>query len=143
MDNNILLSIHPHHIAKIQTGEKRYELRRSNPCRLSAGCRGLIYATYPVKRIVGSFQVGEIYDRHPAELWEPLQRYFGIDKNKFSNYFEGCDVGTAIEIKNYQPLTNPIPRLDLIMMWGLVPPQSYRYITNDLFVDLLNYEKNM
>ena len=143
MDNYILLSIKPHHIAKIQTGEKRYELRRINPRRLFAGCRGLIYATYPVKQIVGSFEVGEIYERHLAELWALLQKDLGIDKNEFSNYFESCVRGTAIEIKNYKPFTNPIPRLDFIKIWGLVPPQSYRYISNNLFLDLLNYEEKI
>lgn len=64
----VLISIHPHHAEAILSGIKKVELRRV-PIREEFEFLAL-YATAPVKGIVGFCRVSRVVSAPPSLLWE-------------------------------------------------------------------------
>ena len=121
---DVLLSIRPKYVEAIINGNKRYEFRKvifkNNVATV------YIYSTSPKKRIVGNFQVGDIIEDHPSNLWERFKDQSGIEHSEFFRYFNGRDRGFAIEIEKLNRFERPIDPKELFP--GFVPPQSFRYI---------------
>ena len=122
---DVLLSIKPRYVKSIIDGEKRYEFRKK-VFRNPSVSRVLIYSSSPVKKIVASFEVGKILEDRPADLWENVKDYAGIDDRAFFDYFAGKSRAFAIEIQDLQELPEPIDPREAIP--GFVPPQSYCYM---------------
>lgn len=122
---NLLLSIKPKYVEKIIDGTKKYEFRK-------VGFRDrdidfvYIYASSPIKKIVGKFEVKEIIEGEPPALWEELKDYSGIDEEEFFSYFRGKSRGLAIGIDNLDIFKKPLdPNAHL---QNFTPPQSFKYI---------------
>lgn len=114
-----LMSIKPWFAEAILVGDKTVELRRRRP-RLDPGSWVLIYASSPVKAVVGWFEVGAVVEADPATLWHRLRRTAGVTRTEFDDYFSGRPVGYGIEIAEVGR-TNPIHP-------GIRPPQSWQYL---------------
>ena len=93
---NLLISIKPEFVKKILSHEKLYEFRKTifkqNVDKI------FIYATYPVKKIVGYFEACEIICKSPMELWNLFAEVSGISKKEFFKYYRNSDKGFAIKI---------------------------------------------
>jgi predicted transcriptional regulator len=122
---DVLLSIKPKYVKSIIGGEKRYEFRKRNFKNREIN-RIYIYSSSPVKKIVGTFEIGGILEDHPVALWENVREYAGINDRDFFSYFEGKSRAFAIEIQNLQEFNEPIDPYETIP--GFVPPQSYCYM---------------
>ena len=85
----------------------------------------VIYATSPVKKIVGEFETGGIVSGAPDDVWEKCNEFAGIDRALFDVYFQKSKVAYAIKIRNVVRYDNP---LDLFAAYGIKPPQSFCYI---------------
>lgn len=121
----VLLSIRPEYAEKILTGEKRYEFRRCVP-KAGGLTTVVIYATLPVGRVIGEFQVEQILSEKPSKLWARTRAYAGITRDFFDQYFAGKDCGHAIEIRTAKRYVKP-KLLSHILPSG-VAPQSFCYI---------------
>lgn len=119
-----LLSIHPQFAAAILNGDKKVEFRRRAPS--SATSHVIVYATAPVKRIVGWFRVGAFESEPPSVLWERFGEIGGIKAADFARYFDACDWGTAIRVADVARVEPPAP-IEAVGA-GVCPPQSFRYI---------------
>ena len=84
-----------------------------------------IYATSPVKKIVGIFKISSIIEDSPSALWDRLKDHAGISEEEFFDYFGSKETGFALEIKDVQKFENPIDPRALIP--NFVPPQSFHY----------------
>lgn len=93
----ILLSIKPEYVEKLFAGSKKYEFRRR--CCKKQVSKIVIYATYPLMKVVGEMEVNRILKDSPICLWEKTQEYAGISKDSFFRYFHGCTVAYGYEIK--------------------------------------------
>ncbi len=127
---NVLMSIKPEFVNRILTGEKQYEFRKSifkeNVERI------YIYSSYPVKKIVGYFEVDEIIHKSPEELWNSYSEVSGISKKDFFEYFKDREKGYAIKINNLKVFD------EFIEMKDYTGPQSFCYIENsDYLMKLL------
>lgn len=123
--NKILLSIHPEYAFAILGGLKGFEFRRVPPKRLPAII--YLYATAPVKKIVGTCHGISLITLPPAELWEFCRFGAGIGANEFYKYFEGCELAHAIKVtprdRFKKPLTLSELKYDITR-----PPQSFQYL---------------
>ena len=93
----VMLSIKPEYVEKIFSGEKKYEFRRNifkNPNIKSV----VIYSTFPVKKVIGEFQIEEVIKGTPEQLWNLAPNSTGISEEKFYKYFENREKGYAIKI---------------------------------------------
>lgn len=121
----VLLSIKPEFAFKIFNGTKRYEYRRILFKRPEVKTI-IVYASNPVKKVIGEFDIENILHDEPDTLWDRTGDYSGISKELFFNYFENASKGYAIAVKSPHIYTNPLP-LDSFMLSS--PPQSFVYIT--------------
>ncbi len=121
---NVLLSIKPKYVNEIVNGNKRYEFRKSVFRKRDNVDRVYIYASAPVKRIVGAFTIKTIMEEHPEELWRICKEFSGISEVEFFDYFRDRDKSYAIEIGMLE-LFDPIDPKDRIPDFS--PPQSFCY----------------
>jgi predicted transcriptional regulator len=124
----VLLSIKPEFVEKIFAGEKRYEFRKS-AFKNREVKTVVVYATQPIGKLVGEFDVREIVVGTPSEIWERTQDAAGISQEFFDAYFHGRRCAFALAIENVQEYAEPKPPSDLYE--NFVAPQSYMYVGND------------
>ncbi|UST64021.1 ASCH domain-containing protein [Pseudomonas moraviensis] len=121
----VLLSIKPEYANKILSGEKRFEFRKVS--FTNSGVKTVvIYATKPVGKVVGEFEILDIYSDSPSKIWEKTKKYAGIDKEFFDSYYEGKRIAVAIAVGEVQRYKNPIELAEL--GGSTTAPQSFRYM---------------
>lgn len=119
----ILLAIRPEFVDKILNGQKKFEFRRRIPSALVE--KIIIYATAPVKKVVGVAHVREIISMSPNDLWNETHEFAGIGREFFYSYFSGCDVAHAYVLENVQKYKQPRVLSEL----GIVAaPQNFVYV---------------
>ncbi len=126
---NVLLSVRPRYADAIMRGEKRFEFRRSLFKHRDVE-RVFIYATSPVKRIIGSFSIKAILHERPQDLWKVTKASAGICKEDFFEYFKRVEKGYAIEIDGVVPFKTPLDPSDVIP--DFTAPRSFRYVPDSL-----------
>src|SRR5215203_6335684 len=102
----VLLSIKPEFAQKIFDGTKKYEFRRSifkNPDIKTI----VVYASSPVQKVIGEFEIEEIINTDLEDLWSQTEKHSGISKDYFLKYFSGKQNGFAIQIKNTKKYKSP------------------------------------
>jgi len=130
---NLLISIHPEHVDKILSGEKKWEYRKSIFRKDKNEIdQAYIYCTSPVKEIVASFKIGRILKDSPEELWKQTKKESGTDKQQFMEYFDGHEVGYSIEITGLEKLEESVDPYEEIEDFHA--PQGYCYIENFKFL---------
>lgn len=120
----VLLSIKPEFAFKIFDGTKKFEFRKvifKNPNVKTV----VVYASSPVQRVIGEFEIEDILSSAPNEIWRQTKQYSGISEDFFYEYFAGRKIAHAIKIKNIKKYRQP---LNLQANYNVVPPQSYVYL---------------
>ncbi|URA10895.1 ASCH domain-containing protein [Thermospira aquatica] len=119
----VILSIKPEFVEKIINGEKKFEYRRKIFKKDVE--KVIIYASSPIKLVVGEFIIEDILSRKLDELWELTKEESGISKQYFYEYFKGLDNGYAIKIKEFKRYEKPCNLRNLNIFYT---PQSFVYI---------------
>jgi predicted transcriptional regulator len=120
----VLLSIKPEFALKIFNGSKRYEYRRAI-FKNQEVSRVIVYASEPIKQIIGEFEIEDILHEDPQSLWVKTKRYAGISERRFFDYFTNKSKGYAIKVKATRVYDDPLP-LSSFMISS--PPQSFMYL---------------
>ncbi|MGE8653805.1 MAG: ASCH domain-containing protein [Acinetobacter gandensis] len=121
----VLLSIKPEYADKILSGEKRFEFRKS--IFKKEGIRTVvIYATMPVGKVIGEFNIKSILSDKPEFIWDRTCDLSGITKSFFDSYFYERSKAYAIEVESVKKYDTPICLSDI--KTGLKAPQSFTYI---------------
>ena len=123
----VLISIHPRYVDLISSGEKKVEFRKRKFSRKIK--RFVVYSTAPVCKIVGFFDVDSIECATPQELWDEYSSVGGIAQKDFFDYYANTSTAVGIRIKKYTPFANAFD----ISFLNTVPPQSYKYLTDEEF----------
>lgn len=120
----VLLSIKPEFAFKIFEGTKKFEFRKvifKNPNVKTV----VVYASSPVQRVIGEFEIEDILSFTPSEIWMRTKKLSGISEDFFFEYFANRDIAHAIKIKNTKKYEQP---LNLKESFNVFPPQSYVYL---------------
>ena len=102
----VVLSIKPEFADKIFQGTKKYEFRRAifkNP----EVKKIIVYASSPVQKIIGEFDIDQIITHDLRTLWNKTKKYSGISEDFFFEYFVNKENGFAIKIKNTKLYRTP------------------------------------
>lgn len=122
----VLLSIKPEYAERIFNGEKKYEYRRSLFKREDVKIV-VVYATKPIGKVIGEFEIDDILKGEPQSIWERTKSYAGIDEDSYSKYFSERKTGFAIGIKEARVYEEPLDLKELNPNIKY-PPQSFMYI---------------
>ncbi|CAN7642599.1 ASCH domain-containing protein [Phenylobacterium sp. LjRoot219] len=128
----VLLSIKPEYVERIFDGTKRYEFRR-RPYTNRNVKTVVVYATKPVGKIVGEFDVDDILGQAPDDLWRETAALSGISRDFFDAYFEGREVAYALKIGAVRAYAEPIA--PEAVMENFTAPQSYMYLSDQAPAD--------
>lgn len=120
----VLLSIKPQFALRIFDGSKRYEYRRTIFKRGEVKTV-VVYASEPIKQVIGEFEIGEILHEEPEALWAKTGDHAGITKKRFFEYFTNKCKGYAIKVRTTRMYDAPLP-LNSFMVSS--PPQSFMYL---------------
>ncbi|MBI0094666.1 MULTISPECIES: ASCH domain-containing protein [Gilliamella] len=121
----VLLSIKPEFVEKILSGEKKYEFRKKLFKRQSVKTI-VIYATMPIGKVVGEFDIDHVISDEPNLVWEKTKKYAGVSKSFYDEYFEEKSLAFAIAVGKVTLYDEP----KSLNYFGknIVAPQSYRYL---------------
>lgn len=120
----VLLSIKPEFAFKIFEGTKKYEFRKVIFKRPNIKTV-VVYASSPVQKVIGEFEIEDILSSTPDEIWKETQKKSGITKEFFKAYFSEKETAYAIKIRNVKRYEE---ELDLKEEFNLLPPQSFAYL---------------
>ncbi|MYB10905.1 MAG: ASCH domain-containing protein [Acidimicrobiia bacterium] len=124
----IVLSLRPRFAEAILAGTKTVELRRTRP-RIEVPTRALLYATTPIRALLGTCIITEVRSADLTALWREYGSSSELSHSEFKHYFDGLDVGTALTLAHQQPLDRMVPLQDLrANPRGFRPPQSFAYV---------------
>lgn len=119
----ILLSINPQHVQSIFEGKKEYEFRKIQ-CKEEVD-KIIIYATYPVMKVVAEVDVEEILIDTPKEIWNKTKKKSGISQEFFFKYYAGKTKAIAYKLRNLNIFEEPRTLQDYSIS---APPQSFVYV---------------
>lgn len=132
----VILSIKPEFAEKIFNGSKKYEFRRSifkDPTVKKI----IVYASAPISKIVGEFEIDKILRSELNTLWSKTKEYSGISEEYYLKYFEGKKEGDALKIKKPHKYEDHLSIKD---DFGLVPPQSFAYLKESKYTrQIINF----
>lgn len=120
----VVLSIKPEFAYKIFNGSKKFEFRKAifkNEDVTSV----IVYASSPVQKVIGEFEIGKIFNNDLETLWNLTKKHSGITEEYFYEYFSEREKGFAIQVKNKKQYK--IPKC-LKSDFNLHPPQSFAYV---------------
>ncbi len=124
----IVLSLKPRFAEAILAGTKTVELRRTTS-KIEVPTRALLYATTPVRALLGTCIITDVRSANLTALWREHGSRSELSHNEFKRYFEGLDVGTALTLSHQRPLDRTVPLQDLrANPRGFRPPQSFAYV---------------
>jgi predicted transcriptional regulator len=131
----LLMSIKPRFANAILDGEKTVELRRKAPTQTPPTV--VIYGSGSERRILGTAQLDGVHTAPPDEIWSRFGERAGVTRADFDLYFVGCELASALELSDPNRVRAEID-LDGLREMGIRPPQSWRYLSDDLLEALLN-----
>ena len=120
----VLLSIKPEFAEKIFNGTKKYEFRRSVFKNKDVKTI-VVYASSPVQRVIGEFEIDSIINEDLPLLWNKTKDHSGITENFFFEYFNNKEKGYAIKIKRAKKYDKSLSLKD---DFNASPPQSFMYL---------------
>jgi predicted transcriptional regulator len=130
MPKFIFISVRPDYAFKIINKQKTIELRKNMPS-VETGDYLIIYATMPVKTVIGYAKIKKVFKTHPLKMWNEHSDKLGIDKKAFDKYYSGSKVSIGIEINSVTKLNTGIPLQKIKDVFpSFTPPQTYKYFTN-------------
>jgi predicted transcriptional regulator len=127
---NAILSIKPKYVRHIIDGTKRFEFRKQPLPK--AIKRVFIYSSAPEQRIIGHFQISQIVEDTPKNLWNRFSKKAGISSTEFFEYYAGRQTGYAISISKLFLLEQPVDPYK--HMDNFNPPQSFSYLREPKFL---------
>lgn len=124
----VLLSIKPEFAFKIFDGTKKFEFRKTI-FKNKAVKTIVVYASSPIQKVIGEFEIEKILNYDLETLWSLTQNDSGISEDFFYEYFGDKERGYAIEIKNTKKYSSP---KNLQKEFNILPPQSFAYLRNKI-----------
>ncbi|MBZ9669814.1 helix-turn-helix domain-containing protein [Mesorhizobium sp. ES1-3] len=129
---DVVLSIRPQYSEKILEGRKTVELRRRFPLSAPGGTIAYIYATSPIRAMVGMTEIKSVLKLPVDQIWTDFEEAASIGREEFRKYFEGLDFGCVLLFDDIRAFSRPVPLDELRQRFGFEPPQSFLYASRDL-----------
>lgn len=129
--SGLLMSIRSRHVRSIVAGTKTHELRKRIP-RDATGMRIFIYSSGEEMAVTAHARVADVDSGPPASIWSRHSAVLGISRAEFDEYFAGADVAYALQLQDVRENARPTSLQELRKAFGIEPPQSWRYLTENV-----------
>ncbi len=123
--DKIILPIRPEYAERILDGTKCFEYRKTLAKNVGSI---LLYATAPVKKVVGEVKVIALLHARPEDMWADTSDSSGITKDYFDEYFSGEEMAHAYILGESARFAEP----KSLSEYGInYTPQSFVYIRGE------------
>ena len=119
----LFLPIHPRWALAILDGSKRWELRTKRPS-VETGDVVVLYATSPLRAVVGSFKVGEIVSGEPDAVWRAVRGEIASTRAGYVEIFGEAPVVHAIKVRSPRRVAPYTPRFQVGQGWRFLRPRE-------------------
>ena len=100
--------------------------------KMDVPTRALLYATTPVRALLGTCIVTDVQSGDLAFLWREHGSLSALAYGEFQRYFEGVETGAVLALAQPQSLSRQVPLQCLrAKPRGFRPPQSFAYVDTD------------
>ena len=141
--SHVLVSLRPRFAELVLDGSKTTELRRG-PSRIEPGAVALVYASTPLRALLGAMRIEEVHTCAPSTVWRRWGPTTGLRRREFDDYVDGCDRVTALLLGARCVFPEPVSLEELRTRSSeFVAPQSYRYIQERELATMLNGERRL
>jgi predicted transcriptional regulator len=132
----LFISLRPRFAELLLEGSKTVELRRVQPA-VARGARVLLYASSPVRALVGAAVIQDVHVATRAQIWKLHGARTGITREEYEQYFSEASIAVAITLGEVRRLRIPVTLAELRQgrEW-FRPPQSFRYLDADQVASL-------
>lgn len=100
----LFIAVKPEYANKLISGQKDIELRKMRP-HIQPGDYVIIYASAPVKAVIGFGKVKNIIECTPNEMWAKYSLRLGIMQQDFESYYVNHKKSIGIEFEIIKPIT--------------------------------------
>ncbi len=115
----LFLPIRPEPAIAILQGRKKWELRTKRPA-IDSGDVVVLYATAPLKAVVGSFIAGEVISGAPRAVWAAVRGEVTSTRGRYFESFGAAQVVHAIQVRSPRRIDPYTP--------GFRVGQGWRYL---------------
>jgi len=134
-----IFSVKPKYASLIFAGEKKVELRKTNPRGISKGSRVFFWESSPSKQLAGTARVIS-WIREPLDvLWDLIWDLAGVSRDEFNEYFKDQESGVALFLEDVEEFAIKPKLSTLRRKMGFQPPQSFRYVSPSELKFLVNH----
>lgn len=120
----ILMPIKPEYVEKILSGRKRYEYRKTKPKKQNID-KMIIYATFPVMKVVGEVDINNIIEDSPERVWDITKNCSGVSKEFYDLYYKDKEKAITYQIGKITIYDKPLELAELGINYV---PQSFIYL---------------
>lgn len=124
---DVILSVKPSYAYAILSGAKTVELRRKFNEDIPQNSRVLIYASSPIKALVGECRIKKVTKDKPRSMWGKVAIESLISWSAYRTYFARAEHAYAIYLEAPLKYDIAISLETLRKTYNIDPPQSYRY----------------
>lgn len=122
----LLMSVRPSHAERILRGEKTVEIRKRF-AKKWIGHQVSLYASTPVRSLVGGAKISAVTTDNPSSIWEKFGSRIAVSKAEFDEYVGEASEVYAIALDDVFAYPSRVSMSQISDLVGqrLVPPQSY------------------
>ena len=131
----VLLSVKPVYADALLAGTKKAEIRRRFPSA-APGTTVFVYASSPVRALVGTLRLDQITRESPDIVWRDHHHQIEIAEDALTHYLAGRDEAAMLWVSRPNRWGTKIPLQEMREKLRLEPPQSFRYLTDAMVAEL-------
>lgn len=140
LERAAILSVRPRFAEALLDGSKTVEIRRRR-ARITSGSVCLVYASSPMRALVGAIQVQFTDLGTPDSLWQRWGAETGLGRAEYDAYLVDSSEPCAIVVRAATRFASPVALSELRRrQHAFVTPQSYRFLREGELASLLNGE---
>ena len=126
----VLRSVKPRFARRLLSAHKTAEVRRRFP-PLPHGTLVYLYASSPLRAIIGVLRIEAVHADAPEVLWPRYGHQLDITKEYFLEYLEDRGIASVVELQVDERWDHPVSLESMREFAALEPPQSFRYLSAD------------
>jgi predicted transcriptional regulator len=119
----MFLPIEPEWAIAILRREKKWEIRKRRPS-LERGDLVVLYATTPLRAVVGTFLAGEILSGRPTQIWREIRLEMPGTLDGYLGYLGNAPVAHAIRVTSPRRVTPFEPPFTVGQGWRFLDPRD-------------------
>lgn len=129
----MVLSVHPRHAARIISGHKTVELRRTRP-NVKVGQPVALYVTSPTSAVLATCRIAHVNIGAPNDVKPRVLEAAGVTNEQYDRYYDRCERAVVLHLSDVTEVPHPITLHQIRETSAWHPPQTWHFMNRELLV---------